>query len=83
MNAGDAEAAVLALLSERQSGETICPSEAARRIAADKEADWREAMPIVHEAVDRLLSQKIIKLSWKGDECAARSGPYRIQRAND
>tara|TARA_Y100001947_G_C10318911_1_gene295226 strand:+ start:1194 stop:1445 length:252 start_codon:yes stop_codon:yes gene_type:complete len=83
VNAGDAEAAVLALLSERQSGATICPSEAARRIATDNKSDWREAMPVVHTAVDHLLDQKAITLSWKGKALPARSGPYRIGRTTD
>ena len=83
MNVSDAEAAVLALLSERQSGSTICPSEAARRIASDAKADWREAMPAVHTAVDRLLDQKVITLSWRGKALPGRSGPYRIGRTTD
>ncbi len=81
MNVGDAEAAVLALLADRRPEATICPSEAARRIAADEKAEWREAMPIVHEAVDHLLDQKAVALSWKGKALPARSGPYRIGRA--
>ena len=83
MNVGDAEAAVLTLLAERQSGATICPSEAARRIASDEKAEWREAMPLVHAAVDYLLDQKAITLSWKGKALPARSGPYRIGRTTD
>ena len=83
MNVGDAEAAVLALLAERQYGATICPSESARRIASDEKAEWREAMPLVHTAVDHLLDQKAIRLSWKGKALPARSGPYRIGRTAD
>jgi hypothetical protein len=40
-------------------------------------------MPLFHEAVDQLFDQKIIRLSWKGKLLPARSGPYRIGRAND
>ena len=83
MNVGDAEAAVLALLAERQYGATICPSEAARRIASHEKAEWREAMPLVHTAVDDLLDQKAIILSWKGKALPGRSGPYRIGRTTD
>jgi hypothetical protein len=80
-----ASTAVLTLLSERQPGATICPSEVARMIAAEAPANdganWRIAMPLVHAAVDHLLDQKSISLSWKGRPLSARSGPYRIARA--
>lgn len=79
-----ASAAVLALLADREPGATICPSEVARKIAAVHRhdgADWRTAMPIVHAAVDHLVDQEIIELSWKGRALSARAGPYRIARA--
>jgi hypothetical protein len=81
-----ASAAILTLLADREPGATICPSKVARKIAgarsANYEADWRTAMPIVHAAVDNLVDQKNISLSWKGRALSARSGPYRIARAN-
>jgi hypothetical protein len=81
-----AKAAVLTLLADRRPGATICPSEVARKITAEAsendEPDWRTAMPIVHAAVDHLVDQKNIRLSWKGRALSARSGPYRIARAN-
>ena len=81
-----ARAAVLTLLAEREPGATICPSEVARKIAAEArandEGDWRTVMPIVHAAVDRLVDQESVSLSWKGSALAARSGPYRITRTN-
>lgn len=79
-----ASATVLTLLAEREPGATICPSEVARKIAAEMfandEADWRAAMPTVHAAVDHLVDQENITLSWKGRALSARSGPYRISR---
>ncbi|QDM39951.1 DUF3253 domain-containing protein [Altererythrobacter sp. TH136] len=79
-----ATVAIIALLAERRSGESICPSEAARRIAAEaSEADWRASMPIIHAAVDQLVDQNRISLSWKGQSLSARCGPYRIVQAND
>ena len=79
-----ARAAVLALLANRKLGATICPSEVARMIAAEtSNADWRAAMPIVHAAVDLLMDQKTIGISWKGRSLSARSGPYRIAHEND
>ena len=81
-----ASAAVLTLLSEREPGATICPSEVARMIAAEMPtndgANWRIAMPLVHAAVDQLVDQQSISLSWKGRALSVRSGPYRIARAN-
>jgi hypothetical protein len=78
-----ASAAVLALLADREPGATICPSEVARKIAVHTHdgADWRTVMPIVHAAVDHLVDQEIIGLSWKGRALSARAGPYRIARA--
>ncbi|WBO20699.1 DUF3253 domain-containing protein [Sphingomonas abietis] len=81
-----ASATVLTLLADRGASATICPSEVARKIAAkasaNGEADWRAAMPIFHAAVDHLVNRKDIGLSWKGRPLSARSGPYRITRAN-
>ena len=83
MTVGVANAAVLSLLAERAPETTICPSEVARKLACDDGADLRLAMPLVHEAVDQLFDQKIIRLGWKGRSLSARSGPYRIGRAAD
>ncbi len=68
--------ATLSLLAERAAGATICPSEVARAIAPD----WRGAMPAVHAAVDTLVRDGSVQLSWKGKPLATRSGPYRIGR---
>lgn len=64
------------LLASRATGGTICPSEVARAVATD--GDWRAAMPSVHMAVDDLLSDGKIVLSWKGRLLNHRQGPYRI-----
>lgn len=70
---------VLALLAQRAPGKTICPSEVARALADG--GDWRAAMPAVHDAVDALLGEGRVALSWKGQMLAARAGPYRIRRS--
>ncbi|WP_081877404.1 DUF3253 domain-containing protein [Sphingomonas sp. STIS6.2] len=70
----DPKAATLSLLERRAPGATICPSEVARSIAQH----WRSAMPAVHEAIDELVSDGLVQLSWKGQPLAKRSGPYRI-----
>ena len=75
----DAGRMTLALLGSRSAGGTICPSEVARSLA--RETDWREAMPAVHAAVDRLIAEGVIRLSWKGQPLTARAGPYRIALA--
>jgi hypothetical protein len=77
---------VLALLARRASGATICPSEVARALAdaaAPSGAGWRDLMPIVHGAIDQLLDDDIVSLSWKGKPLATRTGPYRIAHAPD
>jgi hypothetical protein len=40
--------------------------------------DWRSAMPFVHAAIDGLVRDGAVRLSWKGARLATRSGPYRI-----
>lgn len=73
----EAKRAVLTLLARRARQATVCPSEAAR--ALDPE-DWRDAMPIVHAAVDAMRAENRISLSWKGKAIDTRDGPYRIGR---
>lgn len=71
--------AILALLGERAEGATICPSEAARRLAGPQ-GDWRAEMERIHTATDTLVEQGTIALSWKGETKQKRRGPYRIAR---
>lgn len=75
----DPRAAALVLLAHRAPGATVCPSEVARAVASD----WRAAMPDVHAAIDALVSDGLVRLSWKGRTLAKRSGPYRIGRPDD
>ena len=75
----EARSAALALLGGRAPGATICPSEVARALVGQAgEADWREAMPAVHAAVDSMVADRLVRLSWKGQEMPERRGPYRI-----
>jgi hypothetical protein len=73
------EEAILALLVERAGGATICPSEAARRLAGPQ-GDWRAEMEAIHAAADALAEQGAVSLSWKGQPMRERRGPYRIAR---
>jgi hypothetical protein len=69
----------LALLASRPQDATVCQSEVARAITPGE--NWRDAMPAVHSAVDRLFDEGIVRLSWKGKPLATCAGPYRISRA--
>lgn len=77
---GDARAATLALLAARAPGATLCPSEVARTLAGAG-GDWRAEMPTVHAAVDAMMAEGAVRLSWKGVAMPARAGPYRVGRA--
>lgn len=67
----------LMLLASQAADATVCPSEVARAIAPES---WRAAMPSVHAAVDTLVEEGRVQLSWKGKTLAKRCGPYRIGR---
>ena len=71
-----ARSATLALLEDRPPDASICPSEVARAISPDGE--WRKAMPTVHAAIDALLREGLVRISWKGNGLDCRTGPYRI-----
>ena len=81
----DAQTAIRTSLSARATEATICPSEAARVLAtaAGGGTDWRMMMPTVHAAVDRLVSEGKVCLSWKGQALPSRAGPYRIGRGKN
>jgi hypothetical protein len=73
----DPREVILGLLARRAAGATICPSEVARMLSPK---DWRGAMSSVHAAIDGLVRDGSVRLSWKGQPLATRSGPYRIGR---
>ncbi|TFW13122.1 DUF3253 domain-containing protein [Brevundimonas intermedia] len=75
----NAREAMLALLAARAEDATVCPSEVARTVAGPA-GEWREAMPEVHAAVDQMVSDGLVRLSWKGGRLSVRAGPYRIGR---
>lgn len=74
--------AAKALLAARAPSATVCPSEVARAIAREigREADWKDLMPLVHEAIDTMVERSAVQLSWKGVLLNRRTGPYRIGR---
>jgi hypothetical protein len=78
-----AQDATLTLLAGRAPGATVCPSEVARILATatrgdGPNADWRDMIQIVHAAIDQLVIDGRVQLSWKGQVLASRVGPYRI-----
>ncbi|MEE4299357.1 MAG: DUF2256 and DUF3253 domain-containing protein [Pseudomonadales bacterium] len=77
------QAAILALLSERAHGATICPSEAARAVAGRADA-WRALMEPAREAARRLVAAGRIEITQQGravDPSTAR-GPIRLRLRN-
>lgn len=80
----NARGTTLSMLASRQPGRTICPSDVAKALTANEEpggTDWRDKMAEVHAAVDRLVDEGLIRLSWKGEMLSKRAGPYRIRRS--
>ncbi|MEM9781083.1 MAG: DUF3253 domain-containing protein [Pseudomonadota bacterium] len=55
--------AILALLATRRAGASICPSEAARRLAPD---DWRPLMPLIRRVAAGLAAERRIEVTQKG-----------------
>ena len=73
------EVAVLALLARRHRGGSICPSEAARAVAGDKE--WRQFMEPVRRAARRLAHRDLVEIL-QGDRVVDPSdfrGPIRVR----
>ena len=79
------ESAIGALLAQRKSGATICPSEAARMVASSNglgDEEWRELMEPARSAARRLVASNDIVITQKGaivDPSTAK-GPIRLRR---
>ena len=74
-------ATIFALLDARAASSTICPSDAARALAAD-EATWRALMPEVRRVAAALAAAGTLRVTQHGkhvDALAAR-GPIRLAR---
>jgi hypothetical protein len=59
------KATIMELCQERGQGKTICPSEAARRVAGES-GDWRALMGPVRQAAAELSGQGQISIYRKG-----------------
>ena len=74
------EAAIREILSERASGLSICPSEAARRVEPEH---WRELMEPTRAAARRLVAAGEVEITQKGKpvDPSTAKGPVRVRRA--
>jgi hypothetical protein len=72
----DIAAAILDLALRRGAGRTLCPSEAARAVAAD----WRPLMPDVRRVAAGLAAEGRIAVTQKGQpvDPLTASGPIRL-----
>ena len=72
------EAAILALLADRKPGETICPSEAARRVGG---ADWNRLMEPTRAAARRLAGRGLVEVTQGGRKVDPTNfrGPIRLR----
>jgi hypothetical protein len=76
------ERSVLDLLARRAGGATICPSEAARAVGGEDEADWRPLMEPARAAARRLVARGEVEVLQRGrvvDPSTAR-GPLRVRK---
>jgi hypothetical protein len=77
---------MLGLLERRTVDATVCRSEVARAVARARDGqdtNWRLFMPEVHSAVDVMVAEGRVRLSWKGQPCPVRTGPYRLHRGRN
>ena len=78
------ETSLLELLHRRAAAATVCPSEAARAVAAGEARpdDWRELMEPARSAARRLVARGEVEITQGGrvvDPSTAK-GPIRIRR---
>jgi Protein of unknown function (DUF3253) len=75
-------AAILELLERRGPGKTICPSDAARAVAA---ADFRPLMDTARAAAAELVADGEIEVTQRGEvvDLARARGPIRLRRRHD
>jgi hypothetical protein len=79
----DLEATIIELLESRARGATICPSEAARQVAANHDLDsWNELMEPARSAARRLVASGAVVITQKGQivDPSHAKGPIRIRK---
>jgi len=74
------ESSIRRLLDRRASGATICPSDAARDVAADE--GWRDLMEPARRAARRLVAAGEVEITQGGSvvDPSTAKGPIRIRR---
>ena len=76
------ELAILEMLAERGSGKTICPSEAARRMAerAGRPERWRAWMNRARATANSMVSRGTLVMLQRGERVdpGAARGPVRL-----
>ena len=83
---GALEAAIRDLLATRAAAATICPSEAARKVALQRgsaeEDAWRPLMESARQAARRLVDRGEVEVLQRGRvvDPATAKGPVRIRR---
>ena len=79
MTDADIEDRIFALLSTRQPGATLCPSEVARALLPEGAA-WREQMPRVRQVAQTLAQQHRLRVTRGGVpvDATAPGGPIRL-----
>lgn len=75
------ERAIVTLLDQRAAGATICPSEAARAVAAEHEIEWRPLMERSRAAARRLVDAGHIEITQRGHvvDPSTAKGPIRLR----
>lgn len=76
------EAAILALLAERDDGATICPSEAAKAVGGQEaRRDWESLMEPARQAARRLAAAGKVVITQHGQvvDPATAKGPVRLR----
>lgn len=70
--------AILGLLATRATGASICPSEAARRVAP---SEWRALMETTRAAAAGLVAEGRLVVTQRGEavDPAAARGPIRLR----
>ena len=76
------ETSIRDLLSQRAADKTICPSEAARAVAADAGTEWRDLMEPARRAARRLVDAGEVEITQAGHvvDPSTAKGPIRIRR---
>ena len=77
------EQSILALLSARGRGKTICPSDAARAVGPAEGEGWRELMEPARRAARRLVAAEQVVITQGGTvvDPSTAKGAIRIRRA--